>query len=310
LPSDYWPVIIHKEFLMKILICSDGSARSKRAVSFASIIVSATRAETTIFGITENQQEEGALKESLLEESRQLKESGVQVEIATKSGDPVTEIIQWIRDRVYDLVVIGAERRGAQEFFLPSAKAYSIAEAISPPVLVVPRERHELKRILICSGGGRYIENAVRFATLIAKDLSAKITLLNVVPEPPAMHGTLYRQQEDVEALLKSGSALARNLLNEKKIIEDGGVSATIRIAHGLVIDQILSEIARGDHDLVVAGSWAIRDRWRTYAIGNITREIVNRTDRPVLVMRSDKKPKSLANELRRMVAKFGPRPD
>ena len=119
-----------------------------------------------------------------------------------------------------------------------------------------------------------------------------------------------YERQEDVDALLKSDSALARNLLNEKKIIEDSGVPATIRIAHGLVIDQILAEIVRGNHDLVVAGSWAIRDRWRTYAIGNITREIVNRTDRPVLVMRSDKKPKSLANELRRMVAKFGPRPD
>jgi nucleotide-binding universal stress UspA family protein len=293
---------------MKILVCSDGSERSKRAVSFAAIISTATKAETTIFGITENQQEEARLKEILLEESRQLGR-GVHVEIATKSGDPVTEIIQWTRKRAYDLVVIGAERRGAHEFYLPSAKAYSIAEAISPPVLVVPRERPELKRILICSGGGPYIENAVKFSTQIAKDLSAEITLLNVVPEPPAMHGTLYRRQEDVEALLKSDSALARNLLNEKKIIEDAGVPATIRIAHGLVIDQILLEVAGGDHDLVVAGSWAIRDRWRTYAIGNITREIVNRTDRPVLVIRSDKEPKSLAHQLRRMVTKFGPRP-
>jgi nucleotide-binding universal stress UspA family protein len=294
---------------MKILICSDGSARSKKAVSFASIIATATEAETTIFGITQNQQKEGELKELLLEESRGFKERGAKVEIATKSGDPVTEIVQWIRDRPYDLVVIGAERRGAQEFFLPSAKAYSIAEAISPPVLVVPRKREELKRILICSGGGRYIENAVRFTTVIAKSLSAEITLLTVVPEPPAMHATLYRRQENVEAILKSGSALSRNLLTEKKIVEDGGVPATIRIAHGFVVDQILAEAARGHYDLVVAGSWAIRDRWRTYAIGNITREIVNRSDRPVLVMRSDKKPKSFANELRRMVAKFGPRP-
>jgi nucleotide-binding universal stress UspA family protein len=291
---------------MKILICSDGSARSKKAVSFASIIATATGAETNIFGITQNQQKEGALKERLLEESRPLKERGARVEIATRSGDPVTEIIQWIRDQPYDLVVIGAERRGAQEFFLPSAKAYSIAEAISPPVLIVPRKRDELKRILICSGGGRYIENAVRFTTSIAKSLAAEITLLTVVPEPPAMHGTLYRRQEDIEAILKSGSALSRNLLTEKKIVEDGGVPATIRIAHGLVVDQIVTETSRGNYDLVVAGSWAIRDRWRTYAIGNITREIVNRADRPVLVMRSDEKPKSFANELRRMVAKFG----
>lgn len=295
---------------MKILVCSDGSERSKRAISFAAIIAIATKAETTIFGIAQDHQQETKLRGVLLEEGEKLKANGVRVEIATKSGDPVTEIVQLTRDRVYDLVAIGAERRGAQEFFLPSAKAYSITEAISPPVLIVPCERPQLKRILICSGGGPYIENAVKFAAAIAKELSAQIALLNVIPAPPAMHGTLYRRQRDVEALLKSESALARNLRNEKKIIEDAGVPVTIRIGHGIVIDQILNEVTKGDHDLVVAGSWAIRNRWRAYMIGNITREIVNRTDRPVLVIRSDKKPKSLANQLRRMVTKFGAKPD
>lgn len=295
---------------MKILVCSDGSERSKRAISFAAIIAIATKAETTIFGIAQDHQQETKLRGVLLEEGEKLKANGVRVEIATKSGDPVTEIVQLTRDQVYDLVAIGAERRGAQEFFLPSAKAYSITEAISPPVLIVPCERPQLKRILICSGGGPYIENAVKFAAAIAKELSAQIALLNVIPAPPAMHGTLYRRQRDVESLLKSESALARNLRNEKKIIEDAGVPVTIRIGHGIVIDQILNEVTKGDHDLVVAGSWAIRNRWRAYMIGNITREIVNRTDRPVLVIRSDKKPKSLANQLRRMVTKFGAKPD
>ena len=295
---------------MKILVCSDGSERSKRAISFAAIIAIATKAETTIFGIAQDHQQETKLRGILLEEGEKLKANGVRVEIATKSGDPVTEIVQLTRDQVYDLVAIGVERRGAQEFFLPSAKAYSITEAISPPVLIVPCERPQLKRILICSGGGPYIENAVKFAAAIAKELSAQVALLNVIPAPPAMHGTLYRRQRDVESLLKSESALARNLRNEKKIIEDAGVPVTIRIGHGIVIDQILNEVTKGDHDLVVAGSWAIRNRWRAYMIGNITREIVNRTDRPVLVIRSDKKPKSLANQLRRMVTKFGAKPD
>ena len=295
---------------MKILVCSDGSERSKRAISFAAIIAIATKAETTIFGIAQDHQQETKLRGVLMEEGEKLKANGVRVEIATKSGDPVTEIVQLTRDQVYDLVAIGVERRGAQEFFLPSAKAYSITEAISPPVLIVPCERPQLKRILICSGGGPYIENAVKFAAAIAKELSAQVALLNVIPAPPAMHGTLYRRQRDVDALLKSESALARNLRNEKKIIEDAGVPVTIRIGHGIVIDQILNEVTKGDHDLVVAGSWAIRNRWRAYMIGNITREIVNRTDRPVLVIRSDKKPKSLANQLRRMVTKFGAKPD
>jgi nucleotide-binding universal stress UspA family protein len=293
---------------MKILACSEGSERSRRALSFAAVIGAATKADITLFGITQNEQEEEKLRTHFLEESSTLEAAGMRVEIATRSGDPVTEIVLWTADRPYDLVAIGAERRGAEEFFLPSATAYSISEAISPPALVVPGERKQLERILICTGGGPYIDNAVKFTAALAKDLGAGITLLSVLPQPPAMHGTLYRRQKDVDALLKSDSALARNLRNDKKIIEDAGVPVTVRISYGMVINQILNEVALGDHDLVVAGSWAIRDRWRNYAIGNLTRDIVNRTDRPVLVIRSDKTPKSLVNRLRRIVPGFGPK--
>jgi nucleotide-binding universal stress UspA family protein len=295
---------------MKILVCSDGSERACRALASAASIAHATKAETTIFGITESEQDEPRLLEALSEDSSVFREQNVRPEIVTKIGDPVTEIIRQTQTTVYDLVVIGAERRGAQEFFLPSTKAYAITEAIAPPVLVVPVARPVIKKILICTGGGAYIENAVRFASKLAKDLSAEITLLNVIPQPPAMHGTIFRRQEDVTALLNSNSALARNLRTEKEIIEGAGVPAVVQIRHGIVIHQILAEVERCDYDLVVSGSWPVRDAWRNYAIGNVTREIVNRTDRPVLVIRSDIKPASLPQRLRNMVKKLGEKQD
>jgi nucleotide-binding universal stress UspA family protein len=295
---------------MKILVCSDGSERARRALASAASIAQAAKAETTIFGITEVEQDEPSLLEALREDSNVFREQNVQPEVVTKIGDPVPEIVRQTQTMVYDLVVIGAERRGAQEFFLPSTKAYAITEAIAPPVLVVPVARPVVKKILICTGGGAYIENAVRFASKLAKDLSAEITLLNVIPQPPAMHGTIFRRQEDVTALLNSNSALARNLRTEKEIIEGAGVPAVVQIRHGIVIHQILAEVERCDYDLVVSGSWPVRDAWRNYAIGNVTREIVNRTDRPVLVIRSDIKPASLPQRLRNMVKKLGEKQD
>jgi nucleotide-binding universal stress UspA family protein len=295
---------------MKILVCSDGSERCGRAFVSAAVIAAATKAETTVLGITENEQGEGGLLETLREEAAVFREKETKLQIVTKFGDMVAEIVRQTRQINYDLVVIGAERRGTQEFFLPSTKAYSIAETIAPPVLVVPRSRPELKRILICSGGGTYIDNAVRFTSKMAKQLSASITLLNVVPEPPAMHATLFRRQDDVEALLNSGSALARNLRNEKEIAERAGVPVIVRIRHGIVIDQILAEVQESDYDLVVVGSWPVRDPWRNYVIGNVTRDIINRTDRPVLVIRSDKEPASLAARLRNAITRLAARQD
>jgi nucleotide-binding universal stress UspA family protein len=295
---------------MKILVCSDGSERARRALGFAAIVANATKAETTIFGIIEIGQDEQKLLETLREESKVLREQEVNLQIVTKFGDPVAEIIQHTQETAYDLVVIGAERRGAQEFFLPSAKAYSITETIAPPVLVVPVSRIAIKRILICTGGGTYIDNAVRFTSKIAKDLSAEVTLLTVIPQPPAMHGRIFRRQEDMAALLNSNSALARNLRTEKDIIERAGVPAIVQIRRGIVIEQIVAEVELRDYDLVVSGSWPVRDAWRHYAIGNVTREIVNRTDRPVLVIRSDVTPAPLAQRLRNMVKKLGGKQD
>jgi nucleotide-binding universal stress UspA family protein len=295
---------------MKILVCSDGSERARRAIASAAMIANATKAETTIFGIIENEQDESSLLEALREESKAFREQEVKLEIVTEFGDPVAEIVRRTQETVYDLVVIGAERRGTQGFFLPSTKAYSITETIAPPVLVVPMSRPAIKRILICTGGGTYIENAVRFTSNIAKDLSAEITLLNVTPQPAAMHGTIFRRQENVEALLNSNSSLARNLRTEKEIIERAGVSADVQIRHGIVIHEVLAEVEGGEYDLVVAGSWPVRDAWRNYAIGNVTREIVNRTDRPVLVIRSDIEPEPLAQRLRNMVKKLGGKQD
>jgi nucleotide-binding universal stress UspA family protein len=291
--------------VMNLMVCSDGSERAREALISAAIIASATRAETTILGITETEQDQDRLLEALSEELQAFQEKGIKAGVVAKFGDPVEEIIQQTRESRCDLVVIGAERQRGQEFFLPSAKAYSIIESIAAPVLVVPKSRPTLKRILICSGGGTYIDNAVRFTSEMAKDLSASITLLTVVSEPPAMHATLFRRQKDMESLLNSESELARNLRNEKAIIEGAGVPVCVQIRHGIVIDQILEEVELGDCDLIVIGSWPVRDSWRNYVIGNVTRQIVNRTDRPVLVIRSDKEPASLADRLRRMVTKL-----
>ncbi len=285
------------------MVCSDGSERARESLVCAAIIAAATRADITILGVTEIEQNQGQLLEVLREETQVFEDENIKVHIVTRFGDPVEEITKRTQEVTPDLVVIGVQR--GQEFFLPAAKAYSIIERIAPPVLVVPKSRPDLKRILICSGGGTYIDNAVRFTSEIAKDLSASVTLLTVLPEPPAMHATLLRRQEDVEALLNSDSELARNLRNQKVIIEQAGVPVNVQVRHGIVIDQILGEVERADPDLIVVGSWPARDSWRNYMIGNVTREIVDRSDRPLLVIRSDKEPASVGDQLRKMVTKL-----
>ena len=284
---------------MKILICSDGSSQAENAVGFGGLIAEACKAETTILGITEKQSEEEAIFGSLRRSQQLLKDHGINAELIIKAGNPVEEILKRTEETSYDLAVIGATRKGTRGPFLMSAKAYKIIKAVAPPVLVVIGRRERLRRILICSGGEKYIDRAVDFAGSMARAANASITLFHVMAEPPAVYSDLIRMEEDVNLLLHSSSELGENLRREKEILEGMGVRAEVRLRHGLVISEVFKEIRRGDYDLVVTGSSPEGGTLRTYIMGNITREIVNRAECPVLVVRGGELPTGIGRSLK-----------
>lgn len=284
---------------MKLLICTDGSAQAENAVRFGGLIAEKAGAETTILGITEKPGEEDAAFDSLRRAQQLLKERGVNAEVITKSGEPIEEIVKRTDETSYDLVVIGAVRKGARGPFLMSAKAYKIIKSVAPPVLAVIGNRETIKRILVCSGGEKYIDRAVEFSGAIARAAGASITLFHVMAEPPAVYTDLIRMEEDVNLLLHSSSGLGQNLRREKESLEGMGVSAEVRLRHGLVISEVFKEIRRGDYDLVVTGSSPESGNLRSYIMGNITREIVNRAECPVLVVRGGEIPAGITRSLK-----------
>jgi nucleotide-binding universal stress UspA family protein len=284
---------------MKILICSDGSTQAENAVRFGGLIAEAIQADTTILGITEKSGEEDKIFDSLRRSQQVLKDRNVNVELIIKAGEPIEEIVRRTEETAYDLVVIGATRKGTRGPFLMSAKAYKIIKAVAPPVLVVIGSRETLRRLLICSGGEKYIDKAVAFAGEMARAAGASITLFHVVAEPPAVYSDLIKMEEDVNLLLHSNSGLGENLRREKEVLDRLGVMSEVRLRHGLVISEVFKEINRGDYDLVVTGSSPVAGTLRTYIMGNITREIVNRSECPVLVVRGGEEPAGIGRSLK-----------
>lgn len=237
--------------------------------------------------------------DSLRRAQQLLKEQGVSAEIITKAGEPIEEIVRRTEETIYDLIVIGAVRKGTRGPFLMSAKAYKIIKAVAPPVLAVIGNRENLKRILVCSGGEKYIDRAVEFSGALARAAGASITLFHVMAEPPPVFTDLIKMEEDVNLLLHSSSGLGQNLRREKESLESMGVSARVRLRHGLVISEVFKEIRRGNYDLVVTGSSPEGGNLRSYIMGNITREIVNRAECPVLVVRGGEEPAGIKRSLK-----------
>lgn len=271
---------------MKILICSNGSEPAARALRFGAAIAAGCQAETTLLGIADSRGGGPAVLEALKSGQRFLEEQGVHPEVVSKSGDSVLEIIGQTENVPYDLVVIGAVRKGIRGLFSMSSKYYRIVKAIQPPVLIVTGDCGLPKRVLICSGGKHYINEGLQLVGQIARVLEATVVLLHVMPPPPAMYSRLTRIRETAASVLTSPSQLGINLRTAMQTLQAQGVQAEVRLRQGQVLPQILSEISEGGYELTVTGSARSRSL-RTYVLGNISREIVKHANCAVLVVRS-----------------------
>jgi nucleotide-binding universal stress UspA family protein len=273
---------------MKFLICSDGTPASDNATNLAALIGKPSRAQMTLLGIAEKVEDEAPLREALTKQAALLRQDGgAEPKIFARAGDPITQILAETAVNKYDLVIIGSRLKRMTGPFWQSQRTYEVIKSIEPPVLVAIGNCGRLARVLVCSGGRRYIDAAVRLTGAIAAAVKARVTLLHVMAEPPAMYADLVQMEEDVDSLLASRSELGRNLKGERQLLEKMGVKIEVRVRHGLVIDQVFEEVNEGDYDLIVSGSSRARGPLRHYIMGDLTRSILNRAPCSVLVARS-----------------------
>src|SRR5207248_4951075 len=247
---------------MNILICSDGTPASDNAARLGGIVASATQAQVMLLGIAENPSDEQPLRQALDQEAHILRRANAKPRVVLQSGEPIAQILSETSSSKYDIIVIGSRRRNAP------GRTYEIIKAVEPSVLVAIGTQERQSRILLCSGGNRFIDDAVRLTGTLAAALHAQVTLFHVMAEPPAIYAHLRQLEEDVTALLASGSELGRNLVAEKKALEKLGVVVNVRVRHGFIIDQLLDEMREGNYDLIVTGSSRTRGPLHHYIMG------------------------------------------
>ncbi|MEY2494237.1 MAG: hypothetical protein QOJ45_729 [Verrucomicrobiota bacterium] len=274
---------------MRILICSDGTDPADKPVMLGGLVAAPCEAETTLLGIAEMPDDEKPLREALESEAEKLRGYGVSPELVLRTGEPIREILHQTTETTYDLTIIGARRKGTTGLYWRAEKTYEVIKAIPSPVMLATGACETLKSFLVCTGGKKYIDAAVELTGKVAAAVGASVTLLHVMAEPPAIYADLVRREEDVDALLESGSELGRNLRAQKESIERLGVPTEVRVRHGMVLSQIFAEAGARKHDLIVTGSSPTRGPLGHYIMGDLTRSIVNRANVPVLVARAAK---------------------
>ncbi|MFQ5919404.1 MAG: universal stress protein [Thermoplasmata archaeon] len=252
------------------------------AVDYGVHLAESLGAELDHWMIVETVDELRAEFPALEREKASWKDRELAVQAELKKGLAV-EILSRLQPRRYRLVVLRFRgRRGLKKVF-PRSEILSVLRHGKVSFLVLQRRRREVpKKILVCTGGSIYAQQAAEFGARLLGPLGVETTVLHVAetqPKPVLREGT-----EGPELDPRMVRAMAR----ARRPFERTGSEASEKVRFGKVVDEILAETASGRFDLVVVGSHG-ESGIRHLLLGSVPEELVKRSRIPLLIVRATK---------------------
>jgi len=265
---------------MRFLVLTDGSPAVGAALALGGELARLAHARVTLLGLWDGG---GEPTDARLQDARERLGSGLAALETRESPEPPAEAVaEEVRRRPCDLVILALPGEEPADVL---ALGEAILRSGHHHLLLVPGRGEPPKpqgpqvpaRVLVCVAVGEPGKEDVAFTGRLARHLRAEATILTVVPE--------------AERLDRSGSGAVelaeRFLAGNRRAMGRLGVAATSRIRYGDVRQEILAQIAEGQHDLLVFGVPLPRKRSSISLGGLVSRLVPDVADLPILIIRS-----------------------
>jgi len=270
---------------MKILLCTNGSAHTVRALDLGTRIARAVASAVDILGVVEDHRE-NEVRRLVEAAAADLEGAGVPVATHWRTGRLAEAVVRQAQDTLYDMVIIGSRGRRGMVRLLLGSVALQVSEHVPASVLVVKGRPRDLKRFLICSSAGPTSERTVRFSGRLAQAMGSSITLLHVMSQLPLIEDAVLDDLEaSAEELIQRGSREGTHLSGMLDMLVAEGGTARAVVRHGLVIDEVIAEAREGRYDLLVTGAH-ITPGLNARLVDDLSADILLAANRPVLVVR------------------------
>lgn len=268
-----------------LLLCTNGSRLGEAALEYGVWLARALCWEVHLLGVVE-QEEQRASVVTLVEKTAQaLQQEGIAHQAHIEQGPPVTIMARWAGQGRY-LPVFGPLGRPIWQRLLQGRSFRHVLAAISTPILYAPRCRFPLNHLLLCVGGLEYSLGIERLSIFLAQRLGARLTVFHVV-EPVTLDYPIARQvHERWERILETDTPQGRNLRRVMQEARAAGLEVDFKVLHGNPVGEIRTEARRGEYDLIAMGSPHSAQALRHLYMPNVTAEVAEACQLPVLSTR------------------------
>ncbi len=210
---------------------------------------------------------------------------GVPVTQRVLDGAPQAAILTVAGERAHDLVIFGTFQRPLERL-LRVWRDDTLAVRLKSSVLRVKGPVRPLRRILLASGGDRHTFTTAERAIQLAAPLGASITVLHVVSQQPIVFDPRALPAADEATFLAGDSPEAAILRQAAEWLHARGIPVAVRVRFGMVVDEVLAELAAGDYDLLAVGTHHLEGPLDRMLIEDLTGDLLDLCPRSILVAR------------------------
>jgi nucleotide-binding universal stress UspA family protein len=178
------------------------------------------------------------------------------VETAGVHGLPQVEIGRFAEQRHADLIVLGRKPRSRTARLFLGDTADAVLRRSRIPCLAVPSDLMELSKMTVALDGTERGFIVYEYAAGFADACGMKLGAVTVEPrwagEPPSLSAQVWSTRS--EHLADRISARPRNRRGGDGQGAEPAAASGLHVRHGQVVEEILSEVAESDSDLLTLG--------------------------------------------------------
>jgi nucleotide-binding universal stress UspA family protein len=292
-----------------VLVPLDGSPAAEAALGHGVTIATAFRAELILLRVVEAH---AALTDPLVssvdwrlqraeasaylqEMASRLEAGGVKAATEVAEGRAADEIVQLVRDRAVDLVVLASHGQGgARDFALGGTVHKVLASADASVMIIRPGTggapapaKVEYRRVLAPVDGSPAGEWALCQAASVAREQGAELLLVQIVAEVELTCDRMPRSAEEtrlVDRLQALQHARGERYLEEMRAkLSRGDLRVRCRVAHAAEVVEGVLEAAREEGADLIALS-AHGATGAAFPYGKVAQRLLARSEIPVLV--------------------------
>lgn len=274
----------------ELLIATNGFTGTWRAIEYGAWLASVMQRKVTLLGVNEQRSfaaidEHHPLEDIFARAVEMFQRKGVAYDLVVRNGDAEQVIPEYANGGDY-IAVVAPLGRSRLRHWLTGRSFRALMEQITVPILYVPKMRLPLRKILISAGGLGYEVSAENLALQVATRSRANVTILHVVPPADLNYPTTNVAREHVNDLQDTDTILGRSLRKGLDIAREANLEAKLITRQGHVVEEIIAEVKEGNYDMVCMGSRYSRHALRQLYTPNVTAEVAEAVDCPVLTVR------------------------